>query len=68
MNVATPRNVSDVQRFLGMFNQLSKFVPNLAEETKPLRDLLHKGNAWMWDQPQQMSFKKLKESLSNAQC
>ena len=40
--IGTPENVSDIRRFLGMYNQLSKFVPtcNLADETKPLRDLL----------------------------
>ena len=39
-----PANVSEVRRFLGMVNQLSKFVPNLADLTKPLRDLLSKHN------------------------
>ena len=34
--VCTPENVSDIQHFLGMYNQLSMFVPNLADETKPL--------------------------------
>ncbi len=29
----TPTNVSDVHRFLGMVNQLSKFSPNLADTT-----------------------------------
>ena len=28
----TPQNVSDVRRFLGMVNQLGKFVPHLAEK------------------------------------
>ena len=36
----TPQNVSDVRRFLGMVNQLGKYVPHLAENTKPIRDLL----------------------------
>ena len=31
-----PRNVSELQRFLGMINQQSKFSPSLAENTKPL--------------------------------
>ncbi len=31
-----PANVSEVRRFLGMVNQLSKFCPNLAEKTKPI--------------------------------
>ena len=42
-----PNNVSDVRRFLGMCNHLSKFSPNLAEKTKPLRELLNKKNHWV---------------------
>ena len=34
-NVGTPGNVSNVWHFWGVFNQLSKFIPNLADETKP---------------------------------
>ena len=45
--VQPPRNVSDVRRFLGMSNHLSKFAPNLAEKTKPLRELLNKSNQWV---------------------
>ena len=41
---ATPTNVSDIRRFLGMVNQLSKFSPNLANMTQPLRELLVKEN------------------------
>jgi len=49
-----------------MVNQLSKFSPNLAEETKPLRELLMKGNAWLWDKPQQKAFDRIKAILVNA--
>ena len=31
-----PENVSEVRRFLGMANQMSKFAPHLADRTKPL--------------------------------
>ena len=37
-----PKDVPDVRRFLGMVNQQIKFLPNLAEMTKPIRDLLKK--------------------------
>ena len=64
-NVGLPGNVSDVRRFLGMTNQLSKFIPNLADKTKPLRDLLRKDQTWTWEQPQQEAFEQIKELLSN---
>ena len=63
--VRTPGNVGDVRRFLGMVNQLSKFSPNLTEETKPLRELLIKGNAWIWSEPQQTAFDRIKKMLTN---
>lgn len=37
-----PCNVSEVRLFLGMTNNLWKFLPHLAEKTHPLRDLLQK--------------------------
>ena len=43
-----------------MFNQLSMFIPNLADEMKPLRDLLCKDWPWTWERPQQDVLEKLK--------
>ena len=31
--MATPQNVSEIRRFLGMVNQLAKFSQNIAEKT-----------------------------------
>ena len=59
----TPKNVSDVRRFLGMVNQLGKFSPNLAEKTRPLRELLKKDNTWLWGVPQRDAFAEVKEAL-----
>ena len=35
-----PTNISELLRFLGMVNQMGKYLPNLAQTSKPLRDLL----------------------------
>lgn len=35
-----PSNITKLCSFLGMLNQLGKFIPALAEKDKPLRDLL----------------------------
>ena len=43
-----PKNVTELHRFLGMINQLGKFTPNLAENTKPLCELLSSKNQWSW--------------------
>ena len=61
--VQAPTNVGDVRRFLGMANQLSKFSPNLANWTQPLRELLIKGNAWVWGEPQRRAFQEIKDAL-----
>ena len=62
-DMTTPQNVSDVRRFLGMINQLGRFIPHLAEKRKSLRDLLSKKNDFLWGQPRQYSFEKLKNEL-----
>ena len=43
-----PSNVTELRRFLGMINQLSKFSPHLANKTQPLRALLSSKNHWSW--------------------
>ena len=60
----TPTNVSDVRHFLGMVNQLSKFSPDLATITQPMRELLVRDNVWIWGEPQERSFQKVKNMLS----
>ncbi len=42
---------------------MSKFAPNLADITQPLRELLVKGNQWVWGEPQQHAFERIKEVL-----
>uniref|UniRef100_A0AAQ5Z7N1 ribonuclease H n=1 Tax=Amphiprion ocellaris TaxID=80972 RepID=A0AAQ5Z7N1_AMPOC len=60
-----PSNVSEVRSFLGMVNQLGKFIPRLAEKDKPLRDLLSKKNKWVWSCAQQKAFDQLKSELTS---
>ena len=61
--VPAPRNVGEVRRFLGMVNQLSKFSPNLADLTQPLRELPIKNNEWVWGEPQRQAFQQVKDAL-----
>ena len=50
-NVSEPKCVTDVRRFLGMTNQMSKFLPGLADKTQPLRELLRSNTQWIWEDP-----------------
>ena len=62
-----PSTVSELRRFLGMVNQQSKFLPHLADRTKPLRDLLSLKNQWRWGHEQQQAFDDLKRALSTSE-
>ena len=61
---ATPTCVSDIRRFLGMVNQLSKFSPNLSDMTQPLRELLVKDRVWIWDEAQRQTFSRVTNNLT----
>ena len=66
LNMPDPTNKKELQRFLGMVNYLGKFVPNLANETAPLRQLLEKESVWSMDKPQCVAIEKLKSLVTNA--
>ena len=65
LSMKSPNNVSEVRQFLGMVNQLMKFVPNLAALTAPIRCLLKKGTDWTWDEPQRQAFEHLKKAITS---
>jgi len=58
-----PSNVTELQRFMGMVNQLAKFLPSLSEFNEPLRQLLRKDSVWTWGVHQQKAFQMIKDSL-----
>ncbi len=43
-----PTNVTQLRSFLGLANQLGKFMPDLTQVTTPLRALLKANTAWLW--------------------
>ncbi|RXN37427.1 Retrovirus-related Pol poly from transposon opus [Labeo rohita] len=68
LQMPEPTQVEDVRRLMGMANYLSKFMPQMATITMPLKDLLREKNEWVWGEPQQTAFKKLKSGLSSPKC
>ena len=54
----------ELQRFLGMLNYLGKFIPNLSDETAPLRALLKNEREFLMQKLQLDSFEKLKRLIS----
>lgn len=59
-----PNSVTEVRQFLGMVNQITKFVPNTAEQTTQLRQLLRKDNVFIWTEAHQKNFENLKTLLT----
>ena len=66
VNMPEPTDVQSVRRFLGLVQYVSKFIPNLAEISEPLRLLTKSDVSWHWDKQQIDSFAKLKDLLTRA--
>ena len=60
-----PTDVSGVRRFLGLVNNLARFIPNLSTIIEPIRSLLRKDTLWCWDSAQSAAFEKVKEILTS---
>ena len=50
LKMKTPQDQTELRRFLGVVNQLSKFQPKMAELSKPFRDLLSSKSHWLWSE------------------
>ena len=57
------RNVPEMRRFIGITNQLSKFILCSAELMKPLTELLSSKLSFQWGPNQSTAFDKIKETL-----
>ena len=44
-----PANANVLKTFLGFIQYLGKFMPNMATESAPLRELSEKNVPWHWD-------------------
>ena len=55
-NMSESTDVGQLRRFLGIVNQVGRYMKDLADMTKPLRDLLSKNSSWLWGEAQQQAF------------
>ena len=62
----SPTNKEDLQCFLGMITYLSKFIPHFSQIASPLRALLEKDAAWLWQHEHEQSLLRLKELATSA--
>lgn len=60
----TPKNVKDVQSFVGFVNYVRKFIKNYSARATPLTNLTVKDKAWEWGSKQEEAFPRHEERLS----
>ena len=61
-----PRNVKDVQVFLGFANFYRKFIKGYSKITEPLTRLLRKDTKFLWSEKTQSAFDTLKTAFTSA--
>ena len=61
LNWSVPRNVKEVQKFLGLANYYRRFIKDFARIAAPLHMLVRKEQKWKWKKEQEKAFGKLKE-------
>ena len=65
-NMPSPVDREGIQRFLGMLNYLSRYIPNMSNKTAPIRELLDKDVEWSWTPRHDACMAELKKILCEA--
>ena len=60
-NAPSPKNLKQLQAFIGICNFYSKFIPNFSDKMCPLYNLLKKGVAFKWESAHQKTFEYVKK-------
>jgi len=66
LELPEPRNVHELQTFLGMMVYFSTYIPFYTWIVAPLFILLKKEAKWEWGESQQEAFKLAKEALTGS--
>jgi hypothetical protein len=66
MKIDTPRSKKEGQYFLGIVNFLRRFIPNLAEIIRYIKNILMKGNEIKWTHEARKYFEDIKVVLIKA--
>ena len=64
----SPQNKDELQRILGMMTYLSPYIPNYAEKSAILRELLKKDVPFLWHEDHEEVFQSLKSEISKGAC
>ena len=63
--ISAPQNPTEVRSLLGMANYCSRFIPNYATITEPLRQLTKSNAIWQWITAHQTALETLKKHLTD---
>jgi hypothetical protein len=61
-----PRNIKELQSFIGKINFLRIFIPNLAELLRNITNMLKKDTKIKWNTEAKQSFDQVKQALTQA--
>ena len=61
--MTAPKDVKELQTFLGLATYLQRFTPHLSKLAAPLRDLCKKDTIFSWEKGHQEAFENLKQEL-----
>jgi len=68
LNWPAPRNVKEMQKFLGLANYYRRFIKDFAKMATPLHVLVRKEQNEKWEKEQEEAFGKLKEVFTTVLC
>jgi len=64
LNWPAPKNVKEVQKFLGLANYYRRFIKDFARIAALLHVLVRKKQKWKWEKKQKEAFEKLKAGFT----
>jgi hypothetical protein len=62
----TPQNISDIRSFLGLAGYYRRFIKGFSKISRPMMELLAKGNTFEWTPRRETSLQELKKRLTMA--
>ena len=65
INLPAPTNLTELQSFLGCWNQLRHFIPDYTHSVSQMQSLLKTENPFIWDKNIQAEFEGVKQILKS---
>jgi hypothetical protein len=61
-----PKDLKELQSFMGMVNYLNRFSPVIAQIAEPIRNLMKRDAPFIWQTEQQRAFQQIKDTISKS--